>query len=106
MYVYFIEAFGVQALKRIKIGSSKWPEDRLARLQTGSPVKLKLLGKIRCKSDDHARRIENLAHNIFHKQRRRGEWFHLSKKHLAQMKSLITRAAERDDPAKSGEVVP
>lgn len=93
MYVYFIEAFGVQALKRIKIGSSKDPKARLQELQVGSPVRLYLLGTIKCKSPDHAIRVENLAHNIFYKQRRHGEWFHLSKKHYKQIKSLIKKAA-------------
>lgn len=97
MYVYFIEAFSEHELKRIKIGSSKWPEERLAKLQIGSPVKLKLMGKIRCKSDDHAKRIEKFAHNIFHAQRKRGEWFRLSRKHIEQMKSLIQRAAEKEE---------
>ena len=95
MFVYFIKAFGGQAMLRIKIGSSKNPEARLRDLQVGSPVKLVLIGTVRCKSNDHAKRIERFAHNIFYKQRRRGEWFHLSEKHLRQMESLIKRAAER-----------
>lgn len=96
MYVYFIEAFGQHDLKRIKIGRSRRPRARLEELQTGSPVKLKLLGTVRCKSDGHAKSVERYAHNIFHKQRRRGEWFHLSKKHLAQIKRLIEKVAERE----------
>jgi hypothetical protein len=94
MYVYFIQAFGEQDLQRIKIGMSDDPQDRLRKLQTGSPVKLKLLGSVRCKSRQHAAQVEKLAHGIFEKQRRRGEWFHLSRKHLGQIKSLIERAAQ------------
>jgi hypothetical protein len=95
MFVYFISAFGEQHLKRIKIGYSRDPQDRLQKLQTGSPVKLELLGTVKCRDDSHAKSIEKLAHNIFHKQRRRGEWFHLSRKHVAQVKSLIEAAAAR-----------
>lgn len=95
MYVYFITALGVQDLKRIKIGSSKDPEDRLRKLQTGSPFKLTLLGKVKCRDVSHARSIEKLAHNIFHKKRRIGEWFHLSRKHLSQIEHLISECAKR-----------
>jgi hypothetical protein len=93
MYVYFIEAFGEHELKRIKIGSSQHPKERLAELQVGSPVKLKLMGVVKCQSNNHARQVEKLAHKIFHAQRRRGEWFRLSRKHIEQMKSLIERSA-------------
>lgn len=93
MFVYFIQAFGEKQLRQIKIGSSRNPTARLAELQVGSPVKLKLLGTVKCKSEQHARSVERLAHNIFHKQRRRGEWFRLSEKHYAQIRSLIERAA-------------
>ena len=93
MFVYFISAFGEQHLKRIKIGYSRDPLERLQKLQTGSPVKLELLGTVKCRDDSHARSVEKLAHNLFYKQRRRGEWFHLSRKHLGQIKSLIEKAA-------------
>jgi hypothetical protein len=33
MYLYFVSAFGEQELKRIKIGYSKDPEDRLRQMQ-------------------------------------------------------------------------
>jgi hypothetical protein len=86
MYVYFVQAFGEHELVRIKIGRSKNPEERLHDLQTGSAVKLKLLGKIKCRSNDHAKQVETLAHEIFYKQRKRGEWFRL-------FKSLIEKAS-------------
>ena len=93
MFVYFIKAFGEQDLLRIKIGSSHDPKARLRALQVGSPVKLRLMGTIKCKSDSHAKSVERFAHNIFSKQRRKGEWFHLSIKHLKQMESLIQKCA-------------
>lgn len=105
VYIYFIQAFGVQELKRIKIGMSDNPGNRLMELQVGSPVKLKMLGTVRCRSRAHAASVERLAHNLFHKQRRRGEWFHLSRNHLAQIKSLIERAAEAEESA-SGSSLP
>jgi len=95
MFVYFISAFGEQSLQRIKIGYSRDPEDRLQKLQVGSPVRLKLIGTVKCRDERHARSIEKLAHNIFHEQRRTGEWFHLSRKHLGQIKHLIETAAAK-----------
>lgn len=106
MFVYFIKAFGEKELIRIKIGSSRDPQARLRQLQTGSPVQLKLMGVVKCRSDDHAKRIENLAHNLFYKQRRRGEWFRLSAKHIGQMQSLISRCAERESAPQPSEVKP
>lgn len=95
MYVYFIQAFGERDLVRIKIGKSQNPEARLSQLQVGSAVKLKLLGKVKCRDDSHARSVEKFAHNIFHKQRKNGEWFNLSAQHIGQIKSLIEKAANR-----------
>jgi len=95
MYVYFIQAFGERELIRIKIGKARNPEARLRDLQVGSPVQLKMLGKVKCRDDSHARPVEKLAHNLFHKQRKRGEWFRLSEGHIRQIKSLIEVAAAR-----------
>lgn len=96
MFLYFIQAFGQKELIRIKIGRSRDPDGRLQHLQIGSPVKLKMLGTIKCRDDSHAQSMEKLAHNIFHKQRKRGEWFRLSAKHLVQIKSLIETANQRN----------
>ncbi len=92
MYVYFLKAWGECPL--IKIGKAKNAEKRIANLQIGCPFTLKLLGKVKCKSDFHALQVEKLAHNIFYKQRKRGEWFKLSGKHTAQIESLIKKCAE------------
>ncbi len=96
MFVYFISTFSEHEIKRIKIGSSRDPGRRLSQLQIGSPVKLHLLGVVKCRDDSHARSIESLAHNLFYKQRKRGEWFRLSYKHIAQIKSLIEKCAARE----------
>lgn len=101
MYVYFISAYGEHELQQIKIGYSNDPDGRLKKLQTGSPIKLKLLGTVKCNSEAHARQVEKLAHNIFHKQKRRGEWYKLSKKHISQIESLIKTAAARQAEMKN-----
>lgn len=92
MFVYFIRAkFGS---KYIKIGKANNVERRIMELQIGNPVPLTLIDKVRCKSEFHAKQVEKLAHNIFYKQRRHGEWFNLSAKHEKQLQSLIERAAQ------------
>ena len=101
MFVYFVQAFGERDLIRIKIGRSRNPESRMRQLQVGSAVKLKMLGTVKCRDESHAQSIEKFAHSIFHKQRRRGEWFHLSVKHLAQMKHLIEEVASRQKEQKA-----
>lgn len=104
MYVYFLKAaaplVGPKGAGRagslIKIGSAADPMKRMAKLQTGSPVQLRMIGSVRCRDAAHARCVERLAHNIFAKQRRRGEWFRLSARHEAQLVSLIARCGAGD----------
>lgn len=91
MYVYFIRAFGRDPM--VKIGLSKDPGNRLAQLQTGSPVRLKLLGVVECRDGNHALAVEREAHRVFEKQRRRGEWFKLSKGQMKSIKSVIKKCA-------------
>lgn len=90
MYVYFLKARGEDVL--IKIGRSRDPERRVSELQTGSPFKLKLLGRVRCKNDFHAKQVEKAVHRIFHHCRRRGEWFKLSKQTLSTLHQIIKDA--------------
>lgn len=90
MYVYFVKCSGENPL--IKIGKAKNPIERIRVLQTGSPYKLKLLGAVKCKSDQHAKQVELFAHNLFYKQRRRGEWFRLSVNTEQAIKNVITKA--------------
>jgi hypothetical protein len=71
-YLYFIEAVG---LKRVKIGVSKDPEERLKQLQTGSPISLSMVAK--CPGDVN---IERSLHKKLSEYRVDGEWFHLSDK--------------------------
>lgn len=97
MYVYFIEAYREKNKKIIKIGKANNPEQRLADLQTGSPIGLRLMGKIKCKSELHAKQVEKLAHRIFAKQRRHGEWFRLSYNHMDEIINMIKTANERQE---------
>ena len=73
MYVYFIVAF--KSPRKVKIGKSKNPIERLKELQTGCPEKLKLEGVIKCRSESHALQMEKAAHALFKEKHYRGEWF-------------------------------
>lgn len=57
---------------RVKIGKSKNPEKRLKQLQTGSALKLKLLGTFDL-SDHYEKRLHWILRNF----RTQGEWFEL-----------------------------
>ncbi len=71
MSVYFIQA---SKTKHIKIGTTRGSaKERMASLQTGSPVKLKLLAEI-----DGDARTEAALHRLFAADRVRGEWFNPS----------------------------
>jgi hypothetical protein len=64
-YTYFIQS---EDGGNIKIGSSRNPSARLSSLQTGSPVKLRLVGVIE-------KPIERELHSKFSEHRTHGEWF-------------------------------
>lgn len=65
--VYFIEAVG---LDLIKIGFALRLSERIAELQTASPVPLRLLGSVLGGRD-----LERFYHDCFADQRVKGEWF-------------------------------
>lgn len=71
-YVYFIEAVG---LNRVKIGIANDPRKRLATLQVGSPVELRLLSVLKV---DLAPEWERDFHKRFAQHRLHGEWFELA----------------------------
>lgn len=80
-FVYFIEAVG---LCRVKIGKAIDPENRIAQLQTGSPVPLRLIGKT---AGGHP--LERKLHEEFHGARiDGGEWFHLTKELRSYIEGL------------------
>lgn len=69
-YVYFI---GNLQNKVVKIGFSKKPNKRLKQLQTGSPLKLKVIYKTK-----GSKLKEADLQKKFSKQRTQGEWFSIS----------------------------
>lgn len=103
MYVYFIKAFGQHPM--IKIGKSKNPKSRLSELQVGSPVKLTLMGTVRCQSDYHALQVEKLAHHLFRKQNRRGEWFRMAEGAEDMINRLVTRVAAEHASTDAGNAL-
>lgn len=94
MYVYFVTADGKKP-SLIKIGKANDPAKRLIELQIGSPMRLRLIGSVKCRNADHALQVEKFAHNLFWKQRRHGEWFNLRKSQITQIDSLIKHAATK-----------
>ncbi len=88
MHVYFVEAFSERHLRQIKIGKARDPVARLAELQIGSAVGLRLLGSIACESDAAALLIERRLHVLYAAQRRRGEWFRLRENQRAAILRL------------------
>lgn len=70
-YVYFI-----RGSDKVKIGfTSDKPVKRIKSLQTGSPVKLSLIGYI---FDDNACQLETELHHNFEKYHSHGEWYFYS----------------------------
>ncbi len=71
-YVYFVEQEG---LGFIKVGVAKNVEKRITKLQTASPVKLKLLTAILVGGRNQAFFMEKAIHERLKKYRVEGEWF-------------------------------
>lgn len=65
--VYVISGGG-----KVKIGASVLPLDRLANLQTGSPMPLSLVWRIAC---PNARKLERALHRRYAAHHSHGEWF-------------------------------
>lgn len=84
MYVYLIQA-GDKKTSPVKVGYSKNPEDRLKSLQTGNPVPLRLIMKIKCNDEKHARRLERSLHEMLGTQNLFLEWFTLKGTHITKM---------------------
>lgn len=92
MFVYFIECSADKP--RVKIGKANDVARRLQELSTGCPFPLKVLGVITCKSERHAFHIEKSAHEVFRKERKRGEWFFLSAAMRGYIKAICERPGE------------
>lgn len=81
--VYFIGGADWR-LGRVKIGVTRSrPEERLASLQTGSPVLLELYGYVPGGVD-----LERMLHSTFAPVRLHGEWFSMDGKLLALVSDI------------------
>ena len=70
-----------------KIGISKLTiQTRISAIQSGNPIKLNCIQQI---YTPNAIIIEKKIHNIFSKNKIRGEWFELSDKNLLKIKQII-----------------
>jgi hypothetical protein len=86
-FVYAVHAVGTD---RIKIGYSVDPEQRLNKLQTGSPIELELVAKWKGTDQD-----ERELHRILAEFRAQGEWFRLSPQETRQRVDGYFRAIEQ-----------
>lgn len=68
-----------------KIGRTKYLQNRLSQLQTGSPISLKFVHSI--KTQD-MKALESELHHRFASKRVRGEWFNLSPEDVEYIKTL------------------
>jgi len=59
----------------LKIGKANDVEDRINKLQTGNPNKLRLMHYINCSSEKHGFLLEKQYHEKFKHLRISGEWF-------------------------------
>lgn len=72
MYLYFIRS---GRSGPIKIGVAKNVESRMDNLQTGNPIQLILIAKMKCDGKAHAYNLEAYLHKIYRNRKIRGEWF-------------------------------
>jgi len=79
--VYIVECNGLY-----KIGRTSHLDSRLNAIQTATPFPVQLVYAIPCPMKD--REIEHALHVIFADHRVRGEWFKLSMRDIAKIKSL------------------
>ena len=76
MKVYLIGAYTrKERIAAIKIGIAREPMRRLAELQTGNHLELRVIATWTAKSDRYALDVEQWAHRVFQKYRISGEWF-------------------------------
>lgn len=71
-----------------KIGCAANMQERISALQTGNPLKLRLIDFIRCKSKTEAEQLETRLHKIFSVKNVSGEWFKLSDVDICKFKDV------------------
>lgn len=95
-YVYFVSDG-----EFVKIGIAKDVKKRLQTLQTGNPMKLKVLKTIALQ-DDEARRQEEYYHRKFREYNACGEWFKMCDE-LCNAIGLPNFIKDRERTIESGE---
>ena len=88
MYVYLIQAGSKRGA--IKIGVARSPDKRLATLQTGNHLDLRVLALIPCETRLKAEELERWLHYRLERFNIRGEWFNkkLSLKEVHRLSNL------------------
>jgi hypothetical protein len=81
-YIYLIK----EENGRIKIGYSNDVESRLNSLKSSSPYDMEILYSARIPT---AREVEATLHRLFGNKRKRGEWFDLDDRDVAEIRSLL-----------------
>jgi len=95
MFVYLMQS-GTKKTDPIKVGYSQEPETRLKQLQTGNPIPLKLIMKIKCDDEKHARRLEKSLHEMLSTQNVFLEWYTLKGSHIRKMLTAFANNEEFD----------
>lgn len=89
-HVYIVHAVGTD---RYKIGyTDDHPEDRLRRLQTGSPYQLQLRLSVPCPAPSD---VESELHALYAPTRKRGEWFAFTESTLREVRQAMRRQARK-----------
>lgn len=99
--VYFIQAVSGGLIK-IGATTAQSPETRLAAMQAGCPVRLRILAVIR----NPERFQEQLIHRLFADDRRHGEWFEPTPQLLAYIARYATEVFAEPEPQPNGEPEP
>lgn len=86
--VYFIKPVGADG--PIKIGCSRWPDDRLLNIANWSPVPIEIMA-----SGVGSHELERFIHRMFAATRSHKEWFHAT----PALTSSIARVADGMDIA-------
>ena len=93
-YIYFFPERGKENAA-IKIGYSKDPVKRIKQLQTGHPTKIGSEGWILAGTEKDAKRMEQVFHAMFGKERIRenGEWF----KYTDRIRGFVNNLMKQKD---------
>ncbi|HEX2753662.1 MAG TPA: GIY-YIG nuclease family protein [Alphaproteobacteria bacterium] len=81
-YVYFIKPTAYSG--PIKIGCSKWPDNRLSDILAWSPIPLEILGSVPGDFSD-----ERYLHRCFADAHSHKEWFHPTPKLKATIQTIL-----------------